>query len=438
MEIGGNKMIKRDQYLNKLIKKERNGLIKVITGIRRSGKSYLLFNIFHDYLIDKGVKEDHIISLALDESKNMKYRSPLFLDEYIQNKIVDEGQYYVFLDEIQEVRPIKNPYLPDDEEKITFVDVLLGLMKKKNVDIYVTGSNSKMLSSDILTEFRGRSDEIRVHPLSYAEFLEAYKGDKHEAWKEYVTYGGMPYITQLETHEEKVAYLQNLFEKVYLSDVLERRQLFNDKSVLEDLLNLLSSSIGFLTNPTKLSNTFKSVKHVSITPKTISRYLDYFVDAFLLSRTSRYDIKGKRYIESTLKYYFEDVGLRNARLNFRQQEENHIMENLIYNELSLRGYCVDVGIVEHSTMNEERKCVRVQQEVDFVANKGSSRYYIQSAFSISDADKKEQETSVFSRIPDSFKKIVIIKDDIIPYHDDEGILYLGVERFLLDEKAIDL
>ena len=431
-------MINRMQYLNKLIKKEHNGLIKVITGIRRCGKSYLLFNIFYNYLISQGVKDDHIICLALDEAKNIKYRSPLFLDEYIQNNIKDDNQYYIFLDEIQKVKAIKNPYLDDDEEKITFVDVLLGLMKKSNVDIYVTGSNSKMLSSDILTEFRGRSDEIRVHPLSYLEFYNAYNGDKHKAWSEYVMYGGMPYIMSLESHEEKVAYLQGLFDKVYIADVLERRKLINDKAVLEDLLDLISSSVGSLTNPTKLANTFKSVKHISISSKTISRYLDYFQDAFMINKVQRYDIKGKSYIESPLKYYFEDIGLRNARLNFRQQEETHIMENIIYNELCLRGYSVDVGVVEHSIKNTDGKNQRVQQEVDFVANKGSNSYYIQSAFAIPDEAKREQETKVFSKISDSFKKIVVMRENIIPWHDEKGILYIGVEQFLLDERAMGL
>lgn len=431
-------MINRMQYLNKLIKKEHNGLIKVITGIRRCGKSYLLFNIFYNYLISQGVKDDHIICLALDEAKNIKYRSPLFLDEYIQNNIKDDNQYYIFLDEIQKVKAIKNPYLYDDEEKITFVDVLLGLMKKSNVDIYVTGSNSKMLSSDILTEFRGRSDEIRVHPLSYLEFYNAYNGDKHKAWSEYVMYGGMPYIMSLESHEEKVSYLQGLFDKVYIADVLERRKLINDKAVLEDLLDLISSSVGSLTNPTKLANTFKSVKHISISSKTISRYLDYFQDAFMINKVQRYDIKGKSYIESPLKYYFEDIGLRNARLNFRQQEETHIMENIIYNELCLRGYSVDVGVVEHSIKNTDGKNQRVQQEVDFVANKGSNRYYIQSAFAIPDEAKKEQETRVFSKISDSFKKIVVMRENIIPWHDEKGILYIGVEQFLLDERTMGL
>ena len=431
-------MIDRKKYLEKLIRKERNGLIKVITGIRRCGKSYLLFEIFYKYLLSEGVKDDHIICLALDETKNIKYRNPLFLDEYIQGKIVDEGQYYVCLDEIQKVKPIKNPYLDDDEEKITFVDVLLGLMKKSNVDIYVTGSNSKMLSSDILTEFRGRSDEIRVNPLSYSEFYNAYRGDKHKAWSEYVTYGGMPFVMTLQSHEDKKEYLQSLFEKVYIADVLERRKLINDKSILEDLLDMISSAIGSLTNPTKLSNTFETVKHVSVSPKTISRYLDCFESAFMIRKAQRYDIKGKSYIESPLKYYFVDVGLRNARLNFRQQEETHIMENVIYNELCLRGFGVDVGVVEYSTRTKDGKSQRIQREVDFVANKGDSRYYIQSAFAIPDEEKREQETKVFSKIADSFKKIVVVREGIVPWRDDNGVLYIGVEQFLLDEKAMDL
>lgn len=431
-------MIERKKYLEKLIRKERNGLIKVITGIRRCGKSYLLFEIFYKYLLSKGVKDDHIICLALDETKNIKYRNPLYLDEYIQGKITDDGQYYVCLDEIQKVKAVKNPYLDDEEEKITFVDVLLGLMKKSNVDVYVTGSNSKMLSSDVLTEFRGRSDEIRVNPLSYSEFYKAYQGDKHKAWREYVTYGGMPYAMTLQSHEDKSEYLQGLFDKVYIADVLERRKLFNDKTILEDLLDMISSAVGSLTNPTKLANTFETVKHISINSKTISRYLDYFEDAFMISKAQRYDIKGKSYIESPLKYYFADVGLRNARLNFRQQEETHIMENVIYNELCLRGFDVDVGVVEYSTKTIDGKTKRIQREVDFIANKGSNRYYIQSAFAIPDEEKREQETKVFSKIADSFKKIVVVREDIIPWRDDRGILYIGVEQFLLNEESIDL
>lgn len=431
-------MIERKQYLDKLIRKKENGLIKIITGIRRSGKSYLLFNIYYDYLKSQGIDDAHIICLALDEKKNAKYRNPIYLDEYIQKQIKDEKKHYIFLDEIQKVKSVKNPYLDDPEERIGFVDVLLGLMKQDNVDVYVTGSNSKMLSSDILTEFRGRGDEIRVSPLSFKEFYDAYQGDKHHAWSEYITYGGMPFAATLQSHEDKSKYLQELFKKVYLADVLERRKLQNDENILEDLLDMISSSVGSLTNPTKLANAFATIKHVKISPKTISRYLDYFVDAFMISKAQRYDIKGKNYIESPLKYYFSDVGLRNVRLNFRQQEETHIMENVIYNELLLRGFSVDVGIVEYSIRTDDGKSKRLQLEVDFVANKGSQRYYIQSAFAIPDEEKRNQETRVFSRIGDSFKKIVVVRDDIIPWHDENGILYIGVERFLLEEHSMEL
>ena len=431
-------MIERKQYLDKLIRKRGNGLIKVITGIRRCGKSFLLFKIYYDYLVSEGVSKDNIICLALDETQNIKYRNPLYLDEYIRGKITGDGKYYVFLDEIQKVKSVKNPYLDDVEEKISFVDVLLGLMKMDNVDVYVTGSNSQMLSSDILTEFRGRSDEIRVNPLSYKEFYQAYQGDKNKAWREYVTYGGMPFTLSLQSHEDKSEYLKGLFDKVYLADVLERRKLVNDKEVLAELLDMVSSSVGSLTNPTKLANTFETVKHISVTPKTISRYLDYFVDAFLLRKSQRYDIKGKSYIESPLKYYFVDVGLRNSRLNFRQQEETHIMENIIYNELCLRGFSVDVGLVETSARNADGRSQRAQLEVDFVANKGSQRYYVQSAYAIPDEEKRMQETRVFARIPDSFKKIVVVREDIVPWHDEQGVLYVGVEQFLLDERAMEL
>ncbi len=426
-------MIERKQYLDKLIRKKENGLVKIITGIRRCGKSYLLFNIYYDYLKSIGVDDKHIITLALDENQNAKYRNPLHLDEYIQSKLQDDKMHYVFLDEIQKVKSVKNPYLEDEEEKIGFVDVLLGLMKKPNVDLYVTGSNSKMLSSDILTEFRGRGDEIRVNPLSYKEFYDAYKKDKHLAWQEYFTYGGMPFIMSLETHEDKRNYLTNLFEQVYLSDILERHHLQNDKRILEDLLNIISSSVGSLTNPTKLSNTFLSVKHINIKNTTISNYLDYFIDAFMIFKAQRYDIKGKKYIETPLKYYFSDIGLRNARLNFRQQEETHIMENIIYNELLIRGFSVDVGIVEYNFKSSKGISKKTQLEVDFIANKGSNRYYIQSAFAIPTEDKRKQETKVFSRINDSFKKIVVVKENIIPWHDENGILYVGVEQFLLED-----
>jgi len=433
-----NVRIDRPTYLNKLIQKRENGLIKVVTGIRRCGKSYLLFEIYRDYLLDNGVSEEQIIGLALDEAINAKYRNPLELDKYIRGQITDKSKmYYVFLDEIQKVVEIQNPYV-DEESKIGFVDVVLGLMKIRNVDLYITGSNSCMLSSDILTEFKDRGDEVRVNPLSYKEFISVYEGDRSQAWSEYYTYGGMPLVLTRKTHDQKSKYLKELFAKTYLTDVLERHRILNDKETLEDLLNVLSSSVGSLTNPTKLSKTFDSVKHLKISSATIGRYLDFFADAFIISRASRYDIKGKRYIDSPLKYYFVDVGLRNARLNFRQQEENHIMENILYNELVARGYDVDVGIVEYNYKNAAGKSARMQLEVDFVANMGSKRYYIQSALTISEESKRQQEINSLLKISDSFKKIVVVKDPIVPWHDDNGILYVGIEQFLLEENAVDL
>ncbi len=432
-------MIKRNKYLNKLISKKENGLIKVITGIRRSGKSYLLFEIYKDYLLSSGVAEENIIGLALDETANAKYRNPFELDEYIKSKIVDKSQmYYVFIDEIQKVSSVQNPYVDDPNETVGFADVLLGLMKIKNVDLYVTGSNSKMLSSDILTEFKDRGDEIRVAPLSYSEFYEAYQGDRRSAWKEYFTYGGMPLAVSKKTHEEKSKYLKDLFKKTYITDVVERNNIRKDISVLEDLLNIVSSSIGSLTNSAKLSKTFKSVKQIDVSGATIDKYLDCFIDAFILQRAERYDIKGKKYIGSPIKYYFADVGLRNARLNFRQQEENHIMENIIYNELLYREFDVDVGVVEVNGKNEQGKSQRTQLEVDFVANKESKRYYIQSALNIDSAEKREQETKSLNKIGDSFKKIVVVREDIVPWHDEQGILYIGVEQFLLEPEAMDM
>ena len=432
-------VIERSQYLQKLIARKENGFIKVITGVRRCGKSYLLFNLYHEFLNSVGVEDKYIIKLALDEAWNAKYRNPLELDKYIREQITDKNQmYYVFLDEIQKVAEIQNPYIYDKDAKIGFVDVLLGLMKIKNVDLYVTGSNSKMLSSDILTEFRDRGDEIKVNPLTFKEFYAAYNGEKRNAWKEYFTYGGMPVVLSKKTHEEKSKYLKDLIAKTYISDVIERHRILNDKEVLEELLNIISSSIGSLTNPTKLSNTFGSVKKNKIKAETISAYLDYFIDAFIICKSYRYDIKGKKYIDTPLKYYFSDVGLRNARLNFRQQEENHIMENIIYNELAARAFDIDVGIVEYNHKNKSGKSQRSQLEVDFIANKDSKRYYIQSALDLSDEDKRKQETNSLYRINDSFKKIIVVKDDIIPWHDEQGILYIGIEQFLLDEAAMDL
>ena len=429
--------LERKEYLQKLIDKKDNGRVKIVTGIRRSGKSYLLFELYTKYLQEQGVEADQIIGIALDELANAKYRDPFALDKYIRDQITDkQKRYYILIDEIQFVSEIQSPYVDDPHAKITFIDVILGLMKIKNADVYVTGSNSKMLSSDILTQFRDRGDEIRVYPLSFAEFYDAYQGDKRNAWVDYYTYGGMPVTLTLSSHEQKSLYLRDLFTRTYLKDVVERHSIQNDTMVLEDLLNIIASAVGSLTNPTKLSNTFDSEKHLKISSATIDKYLDYFADAFLLSKAVRYDVKGKKYIRTPAKYYFTDVGLRNARLGFRQQEETHIMENVLYCDLLRRGFDVDVGVVEYNYKKEDGKSARVQLEVDFVVNRGDERYYIQSALSIADPDKREQEIAALIRIPDSFKKIVVVKDYIKPWRDDNGIQYIGVEDFLLDESLI--
>lgn len=432
-------VIERDLYLNKLISKKENGLIKVITGVRRCGKSFLLFELYHDYLNSIGIPDENIVELALDDVSNARYRNPFELDIFIRDKVADKSRmFYVFIDEIQKIAEMQNPYVNDSSEKIGFSDVLLGLMKIKNVDLYVTGSNSKMLSSDILTEFKDRGDEIHVNPLSYAEFYNAYEGEKRNAWREYFTYGGMPLVLSKKSHEEKSKYLKDLFAKTYITDVLERNKIANDKEVLENLLNILSSGVGSLTNPTKLANTFKSVKQTAISSATITKYLDMLIDAFIITKALRYDVKGKKYLNTPLKYYFTDVGLRNARLNFRQQEENHIMENIIFNELMVREFDVDVGVVEYNHKDSDGKKIRTNLEIDFVANKGSNRYYIQSALTIDDEDKRLQEINSLNRVGDSFKKIVVVKDNIVPWHDDNGILFLGIEEFLLNEKALEL
>ena len=431
-------MIERKRYLDQLISKKENGMIKVITGIRRCGKSYLLFEIYHQYLNSIGVDDEHIIELALDEDENIRYRNPIELGEYIRSLLVDKNRmYYIFLDEIQKVKTVKNPYLDEEGDTVGFVDVLLGLMKKKNADVYVTGSNSKMLSSDILTEFRGRGDEIHVYPLTFAEFCSAYDGDKRDAWQEYYTYGGMPYVSRLNEHRSKAQYLNDLFENIYLRDILERHNIY-DKSLLDDLLDVISSSVGSLTNPTRIADTFASVKQIKVTSDTVSRYLDYFIDAFMVSRSQRYDIKRRKYIGSPQKYYYCDIGLRNARLNFRQTEENHIMENIIYNELIVRGFTVDVGVVEYNYKDANRKSKKNNLEVDFVANDGNRRYYIQSALTVGEEEKRLQEVRPYSRIPDSFTKIVVVKDHIIPWHDENGILYMGIEEFLREPTAMNL
>ena len=430
-------MYPRKQYLDKLIKKKDNGRVKVITGLRRCGKSVLLFQLYRDYLISEGVAQEQIIGLALDVLANAKYRNPIELDKYIRDQIADSTKrYYVFIDEIQFVSQIQNPYVDDPKAKLGFIDVVLGLMQIPNADIYVTGSNSNMLSSDILTQFRDRGDEIRVHPLSFAEFYEGYTDDKRGAWQDYYTYGGMPVVATLDTHEEKSRYLSDLFAGTYIKDVLERHKVTNDDEVLGILLDILASSVGSLTNPSKLSNTFKTEVQRSISSDTIERYLGYFTDAFIIRKAERYDVKGKKYIKTPAKYYYSDVGLRNARLGFRQLEETHLMENVIYNDLIRRGLDVDVGVVEYNTRNSEGKSERRQLEVDFVVNRGSERYYIQSALSIADPAKREQEIASLLRIPDSFKKIVIVKDYLKPQYDEHGIMYVGVERFLLDDGVL--
>lgn len=397
-----------------------NGLIKVITGIRRSGKSYLLFELFYKYLKEQGVDDNHIIKLALDDRRNKQYRNPDALCDYVYKKIADEKQYYILLDEVQFV----------DE----FEDVLNSFLHIKNADTYVTGSNAKFLSKDIITEFRGRGDEIHISPLSFKEFFSVYDGTKEDAWKEFCLYGGLPKVLEYKTDEDKVAYLKNIFEETYLTDIKEKYKIRNDAE-LSELLDVLSSSIGSLTNPKKLSDTFKSVKRVSFHPDTINHYLEYLCDSYLISQAKRYDIKGKKYINTPSKYYYTDIGLRNARLNFRQYEETHIMENIIYNELKIMGFNVDVGVVEYSK-NENGKSVRIQAEVDFVCNKADQRYYIQSAFSIPDQEKMLQEQNSLMRIADSFKKIIIVKDGIKSHYNENGVLILNLFDFLLNENSL--
>ena len=430
-------MYPREQYLNKIISKKDNGRIKIITGLRRSGKSVLLFQLYRDWLISEGIHEDHIIALALDVWENAKYRNPIELDKYVRDRMVADGEkYYIFIDEIQFVSEIQNPYVDNPDARISFIDVVLGFMQMKNADVYVTGSNSRMLSSDILTQFRDRGDEIRVYPLSFAEFYREYKGDKRSAWQDYYTYGGMPFVTSLETHEEKSRYLKDLFDRTYIKDVLERHEIKNDAAVLSILLDILASGIGSLTNPTKLSNTFKSERQIAIGSETIEKYIGYFEEAFLIEKAVRYDIKGRKYIGTPAKYYYTDLGLRNARLGFRQLEETHIMENVLYNDLIRRGMDVDIGVVEYNTKDSAGKKIRKQLEVDFVVNKGEKRFYIQSALSIADPEKKEQEIASLKRIPDSFSKIVVVRDYLNPWQDENGIVYLGIEQFLLDEDIL--
>ncbi len=428
-------VIERKQYLEELIKKKDNGRIKIITGIRRCGKSYLLFELYKNYLLKNSIAENQIIEMALDDIENSEYRDPFKLNEYIKSKITDDKRYYIFIDEIQFSKSVKNPYIDDEDEKITFVDTLLSLMKRKNLDIYVTGSNSKMLSKDILTQFRDRGDKIRIYPLSFAEVSSCYE-DKDKAWEDYVLCGGMPFVLKLETFEEKSRYLKDLFEETYIRDIIDRNKIKNSEEILEVLLDFVSSAIGSLTNPLKLSNRYASEKKINISNNTISKYLSYFEEAYVLYAAKRYDIKGSKYFSTPLKYYFADIGLRNARLNFRQVEETHIMENIIYNDLLRRGFNVDVGVMEYFP-SVDGKTTRVQLEVDFVVNRGNLRYYIQSAFAINSEEKKEQERNSLKRIDDSFKKIIIVRDNIVPRYDEYGIYYIGIRDFLLMDDFLE-
>lgn len=428
--------IKREYYLNKMIKRKHNGLIKVITGVRRCGKSYLLNTLFYHHLLSSGIDEDHIIRFAFDsaedllligeslieiEKENRKVDPEKFM-VYIREKIVDNEMYYLLLDEVQMLD--------------CFESVLNGYLRKDNMDVYVTGSNAKFLSKDIVTEFAGRGDEIHMYPLSFTEFMSVYQGDKYEGLSEYMLYGGIPLVVLRDDSSDKAAALANLFSEIYIKDIAKRNKIRN-LGELEDLLNILSSSIGSLTNPEKLKNTFRSVKKSKITAATIKKYLGYLEDSFLLEAAHRYDIKGKAYIETPQKYYFSDLGLRNARINFRQFEQNHTMENVIYNELRMRGYSIDIGVVPIVEKDENGKVIRKQLEIDFICNLGSKRYYIQSAYSMPDQEKRDQETKPFRKIDDSFKKIIVTKDIVPTHYDDHGILTINIYDFLLDPQSIE-
>ncbi len=415
--------IQRDYYLNQLIAGQGNGLIKIVTGIRRCGKSYLLFTLFHEYLTSKGVDEKHIIEVNLDDRDNLELRDPDALLRYIKRKITDKETYYIIIDEIQIV--------PE------FTDVLNSLLHIRNADVYVTGSNSHFLSKDVVTEFRGRGDEISLYPLTFREYCQVYKGDVRDAWQDYYTYGGLPQILTIDTEKKKEDYLDHVFNSIYLVDLLERHNVKNPAE-FKELIRIMASSIGSPCNPTKLSNTFKSVKNVGIHHSTINRYLSYFEDAFIIEHSTRYNIKGKRYINSLMKYYFTDLGIRNSILGFRQQEETHIMENIVYNELRARGYKVDVGIVEDRPTTSNGDRTRRQLEVDFVVNQGSRRYYIQSAFSIPSAEKERQETASLTKIGDSFKKIIVTGNDIKMKRDENGIVTIGIYDLLLNTTSLEL
>lgn len=414
--------IKRDRYLNTLISKKHNGLIKVITGMRRCGKSYLLFNLFKEHLVSEGIDENHIIEIAFDTFENKQFRDPNLLYPYLKEQIKDESMYYVLLDEVQLL-----------EE---FESILNSLIRMKNVDVYVTGSNARFLSKDVVTEFRGRGDEVHMYPLSFAEFMSVYPGTKYDGWNEYMLYGSLPPVLGFKTPEQKTAFLKSLFDETYISDIVGRHKIRN-RAELEDLLNILSSAIGSLTNPEKLSATFETVKKKKISNTTIKRYIDYLCDSFLIDSALRYDVKGKKYIDTPVKYYFTDIGLRNARLNFRQLEETHSMENIIFNELKIRGFNVDVGVVTVYDTNNSGNNIRKQLEIDFVCNKGSKRYYIQSAYSIPDSEKMEQEQRSLMLTGDFFKRIIITKDTPAPYYNEAGVLIMNIYDFLLNENSLE-
>ena len=417
-------IFKRQKYIDKLVAGQGNGLVKIVTGGRRCGKSFLLFNLFHCYLLSHGISEDHIIELSLDERKSKRLRNPDALLDYVEERVKKDGStYFVILDEVQMVED--------------FVEVLLSLMHNPQLEVYVSGSNSRFLSKDVATEFRGRGDEIRVWPLSFAEYYEEVGGDRTLSWREYYTYGGLPQVALLPNAEKKVEYLRNMYELTYLRDIIERNHLRNAGG-MRQLVQILSSGIGSSTNPRRISNTFQTVESVAITHNTIKDYIAHLQDAFLIEEALRYDVKGRKYIGTESKYYFTDMGLRGAILDFRQQEENHIMENVIYNELRLRGFLVDIGMIESWKKDKNNQNVRRNLEVDFVANKGNQRYYIQSAFSIPDEEKKEQEEASLKAIKDAFKRVVILRDDIMPYHDDNGFLIIGLLDFLLNPNSLDL
>ena len=428
--------IKREKYLQDLVNRMNNGLIKVVTGIRRCGKSYLLFNMFYKYLKESGIEDDCILRIALDDDLNEEYRDASLLSSYVRSFIKDDGKtYYLLFDEIQ--LAISDEELRNPEKPMKVFSVLNGLLRIPNVDIYVTGSNSRFLSNDVLTEFRGRGDEIHVLPFVFSEFMRGYEGDVYHGWADYTIYGGMPLIPSMKTDEQKSAYLTNLFRETHLKDVITRNKIDKSKE-LEDLIDILASSIGSLTNPTKIAHTFRSVLNSVLSVNTIIKYLDAIKDSFIVSEVSRFDVKGRRYIGSPHKYYFEDIGLRNARLNFRQIEENHIMENILYNELRFRGYNVDVGIVEQRTQEKDGKLGRKYHEIDFIATQGGKKYYIQSAFAMSSSQKEEQEKRSLRSVDDSFKKIIVVKDVIKVRRDESGITTIGLFEFLQNMNSLEL